>query len=84
MTFYIAEMDEGQKIAAVWIKEKAARGPRVFDPEKHIFDAEAATGFFGAPEEKIARWITRAKRDVEGSLNRHFQSSHLPDHRLTT
>lgn len=72
MTYYIAEVDEGQNIAAVWIKEKAARGPSVFDAKKHIFDPETATGFFGAPKEKIARWITRAKRDAKESLNRQL------------
>lgn len=59
MTHYIAELDESQEIAAVWVKEKAARGPTVFDPQKHIFDANTASGYFGAPREKIAHWIAR-------------------------
>jgi hypothetical protein len=62
MTFYIAEVDEKQKIVAVWIKEKAARGPTVFDPQKHIFDANTASEYFGAPKEKIAHWIAGAQR----------------------
>jgi hypothetical protein len=39
MPDYIAELDEKQNVAAVWVKEKSARGPSVFDPRKHIFDA---------------------------------------------
>jgi len=70
MTYYIAEIDEGQKIAAVWIKEKTAGGPSVFDPKKHIFDPDTASGFFGASKEKIARWIGRAERGAQDSLNR--------------
>lgn len=61
MTYYIAEIDEAQKIAAVWIKETKARGPSVFDPKKHIFDAETASGFIGAPKDRIANWIARAQ-----------------------
>jgi len=38
MTDYIADLDEKQNVAAVWVKEKLARGPSVFDTRKHIFD----------------------------------------------
>lgn len=61
MTYYIAELDETQQVIAVWIKEKTARAPRVFDPRKHIFDDAAGAEFFGAPKEKIRNWIARAK-----------------------
>lgn len=61
MTYYIAELDEAQKIAAVWVKEKAARGPSVFDPKKHIFDTDTASGFLGAPKERIAAWIAQTQ-----------------------
>lgn len=61
MTCYIAELDEAQEIAAVWVKEKTARGSSVFDPNKHIFDAESASGFIGAPKERIAAWIAHAQ-----------------------
>ena len=57
MADYIAELDEMQNIAAVWIKEKSARGPSVFDPKKHIFDANRPSGYFGAPRVKIMNWI---------------------------
>jgi hypothetical protein len=60
MAYYIAELDEAQQIAAVWIKESMARGPRVFDPAKHFFDADTASGFIGATKEEIASWIDRA------------------------
>jgi hypothetical protein len=62
MTHYIAELDESQEIATVWVKEKAARGPTVFDPQKHIFDANTASGYFGAQKEKIAHWIAGAQQ----------------------
>lgn len=61
MTYYIAELDEVQKIAAVWVKEETARGPSVFDPGKHVFDTDAASGFLGAPQESIAAWIAKAQ-----------------------
>jgi hypothetical protein len=61
MTIYIAELDETQKIATVWIKEKSARGPKVYDPQKHVFDATSATGFFGASQNDIATWIAAAQ-----------------------
>ena len=57
MTIYIAELDETQKIATVWIKEKSARGPKVYDPKKHVFDVTSASGFFGASQDDIATWI---------------------------
>jgi hypothetical protein len=60
MAYYIAELDEAQQIAAVWIKESMARGPRVFDPAKHFFDADTASGFIGATKEEITSWIDRA------------------------
>ena len=60
MTSYIAELDEKQKVAAVWVHDKAVRAPRVFDPKKHIFDAEQASGFFGASKEDIGNWIAAA------------------------
>lgn len=57
MTLYIAEYDEEQQIAAVWIQEKSARCPRVFDPKKHFFEAGSTAEFFGAPRKKIEQWI---------------------------
>lgn len=57
MTDYIAELDEKQNVAAVWVKEQSARGPSVFDPRKHIFDANKDSVFFGASKEKIMSWI---------------------------
>jgi hypothetical protein len=62
MPDYIAELDEKQSIVAVWVKERSARGPRVFDPNEHIFDANTASGYFGAPKEKIAHWIAGARQ----------------------
>lgn len=61
MTHYIAELDETQKIAAVWVKKKAARGPSVFDPEKHIFAPAPDDNFSGAPQKLIGSWIADAQ-----------------------
>ena len=63
MPDYFAELDEKQNVVAVWVKEKSARAPRVFDPNKHIFDAKTASGYFGAPKEKIAHWISGAQQE---------------------
>jgi hypothetical protein len=52
-----AETDEAKQIAAVWIKRKADRGPRLFDPKKHIFDTRVTTVFSGASEKSILSWI---------------------------
>ena len=57
MPDYFAELDEKQNVVAVWVKEKSARGPRVFDPKKHIFDAKSGSGYFGAPKQEIIKWI---------------------------
>ncbi len=69
MTYYIAELDEAHGIAAIWIKEKGARGPSVFDPSKHIFDTDKTSGFIGAPKAKIENWIARATRSAQRPLN---------------
>jgi hypothetical protein len=68
MTDYIAELDEKQNVAAVWVKEKLARGPSVFDPRKHIFDPNRNSVFIGASEEKIMSWI--AGIDRQGRMSR--------------
>lgn len=57
MILYIAEFDEKHQIIAIWVKEKWARAPRVFDPEKHVFDKSAAAEFFGASREQIEDWL---------------------------
>lgn len=61
MTIYIAELDETRKISVVWIKEKSARGPTVYDPRVHDFDVTNARGFFGASQDDIATWIANAQ-----------------------
>ena len=48
MVHYIAELDESQEICAVWVKEKSARGPYVFDPQKHILNPKTVSGYSGA------------------------------------
>lgn len=60
MDCYIAELDEANRIAAVWVKEKKARGPSIFDPKKHIFDPQLANDFVGAPQKEIVSWLTSA------------------------
>jgi hypothetical protein len=60
MTHYIAELDDAQKIAAVWVKEKATRGPSVFDPKKHMFDTAPDNKFSGASKKDIENWIADA------------------------
>ena len=62
MTRFIAELDENQSIAAVWIKEKYKAGPSVFDPKKHIFDASPTAEFIGAPREVIEAWIAQSTK----------------------
>lgn len=69
MTYYIAELDETQQVVAVWIKEKTSRGPRVFDPKKHIFDDTSQAEFFGAPKEKILRWISGLQANSGNGLS---------------
>ncbi|MGJ8621200.1 MAG: hypothetical protein ACSHW1_00380 [Yoonia sp.] len=62
MDRYIAEMDEANRIAAVWVKERTARGPSVFDPRKHIFDPRQPAEFLGAPQKEIVNWLDAANR----------------------
>jgi hypothetical protein len=57
MDRYIAEMDEANRIAAVWVKKRTARGPSVFDPRKHIFDPRQPAEFLGAPRKDIVSWL---------------------------
>ena len=60
MPDYFAELDEKQNVVAVWVKEKSARGPRVFDPKKYMFGAKSGSGYFGAPKQEIIKWIAGA------------------------
>jgi hypothetical protein len=62
MDRYIAEMDEANRIAAVWVMKKTARGPSVFDPRKHIFDPRQPAEFSGAAQNEIVTWLDTAKR----------------------
>ena len=62
MNCYVAELDETNRIAAVWVKERKARGPRIFDPKKHRFDPQLANDFVGAPQNDIVSWLTAASR----------------------
>lgn len=57
MDRYIAEMDEANRIAAVWIMKTKARGPCVFDPKKHIFDPQRPAEFLGAARKEILNWL---------------------------
>lgn len=68
MTLYIAEYDEEKQIAAVWVKETSAHGPRVFDPKKHIFETGPSAEFFGAPRKRIEQWV--ADVSERGHLSR--------------
>ncbi|OSQ63018.1 hypothetical protein MCRY_06585 [Marivita cryptomonadis] len=70
MTYYIAELDETQQVIAVWIKQKSARAPRVFDPRKHIFDDTNSAEYFGAPKESIQNWIARAETHSKAGVSR--------------
>jgi len=62
MDKYIAEMDEANRVAAVWVKKRTARGPSVFDPRKHIFDHGQPAEFLGAPQKEIVRWLDTVTR----------------------
>lgn len=64
MNLYIAELDEKNCIAAVWVKTKDARGPRVFDPRKHSFDPETPSEFLGAPREEVVHWVAAQRRGL--------------------
>ncbi len=55
-------MDEANRVAAVWVKKKTARGPSVFDPRKHIFDPQHTAEFLGAPRKDIVNWLDNVKR----------------------
>lgn len=70
MTYYIAEVDETQQVVAVWVREKAARAAHVFDPQKHKFDVDRATGFSGASKEDIGKWVVGLAKNAEGSASR--------------
>jgi hypothetical protein len=64
MDSYIAELDEANRIAAVWVMKKTVRGPRVFDPRKHIFDPRSPAEFLGAPRKNIVKWLDTANRRI--------------------
>lgn len=57
MDRYIAELDETNRIAAVWVESKTARAPRVFDPKRHKFDPQHPAEFSGAPRDDIVSWL---------------------------
>lgn len=61
MNCYIAELDEGNGILAVWVKAENARVPKVYDPKKHIFDPKLPNEFVGAPQKDIVNWLASAK-----------------------
>lgn len=58
MNCYIAELDDANRIAAVWVKVRKARGPSIFDPKKHVFNPQLANDFVGAPRKDIVSWLT--------------------------
>lgn len=68
MDRYIAEMDETNRIAAVWVMKETARGPSVFDPRRHLFDAQRPAEFWGAPRKEIVRWLATKSRETSVSV----------------
>ncbi|MEL7114337.1 MAG: hypothetical protein AAGP08_01890 [Pseudomonadota bacterium] len=56
-TLYVAETDDQNAIAAVWVKPGGARIARVFDPGKSNFDPSEDAQFSGAPEAVIRQWL---------------------------
>lgn len=56
-TLYIAETDERNALAAVWIRPRGKRTVSVFDPEKHAFDKQERAEFSGASETAIKQWL---------------------------
>lgn len=62
MDSYVAELDEANRIAAVWVKKKEARGPSVFDPRKHVFELHTTDEFVGAARHEIVSWIKARQR----------------------
>ena len=76
MVQYIAELDESQEICAVWVKEKSARGPYVFDPQKHILNPKTVSGYSGAQKEKIEEWISKS---LQRSRTQYYGLGHLSE-----
>ena len=64
MDSYIAELDEASRITAVWVKKKNSRSPRVYDPQKHVFDPGLPNEFVGAPKNDIVNWLSAAKSKI--------------------
>ncbi|SEQ80092.1 hypothetical protein SAMN05428995_10921 [Loktanella sp. DSM 29012] len=58
VTHYIAETDDRNAIAAVWVHRKGGRGPRVFHAGRDRFDPAEPAAFAGACELAIKRYLT--------------------------
>lgn len=56
-TMYIAETDDANAVATVWVKPGGKATAKVFDPKKHIFDPREEARFSGASEAEIKRWL---------------------------
>jgi len=65
-THYIAETDDRNAIAAIWLKPKGRKTPRVFDFAKDRFDPNEAAEFSGAPEAEITRWLLARSKPFSG------------------
>lgn len=63
---YIAETDEHNMIAAIWLKPKGRKPPRLFDPATDRFDPNGAAEFSGAPEADITRWLLARDKLLSG------------------
>lgn len=57
ITHYVAETDDRNAIAAIWLKPKGRKSPRVFDLAKDCFDPREPAQFSGASEAEITRWL---------------------------
>lgn len=62
---FIAETDENGRISCVWIIPPDKKSPRVFDPQKHIFDHKIKANFCGARPSDIQSWLTACSKSDE-------------------
>lgn len=65
MDVYVSELDDTNRIAAIWVKKNGSRGPSVFDPRKHLFEPRETDRFDGAPREDIVTWLSVKQQSYE-------------------
>jgi hypothetical protein len=66
ITYYVAETDGRNAIAAIWFKPKERKSPRVFDFARDSFDPDQPAEFSGASEAEITRWLLARSKSFSG------------------